>query len=162
MAYGEYTSINDIPKFADYVASHGPFDPNNRITFTKNSEGQYTPDGILTNVPDGDTIISTLWLEMETLADMEPGFMGVEIASNGQFNIDFDGYRYTCYITLIGDRYVMYSANFVIPDVTMINTYQFSLPGDHPLAMCYRPEPLPKGMLPVEPEPEPEEPPVEE
>lgn len=141
MSIGKYTSVNDMPIFADYIAEHGPLDPKAKVSFTKNSSGHYTVRGV--DDPPAEDGTTQAWFDMSVLDGAEP-FLGIEMASVAQFMLDFDDWRYVCYLTPAGPNTVMYSANYLVSDpYQMINVYQFVVPGDHPLLMCYKPNGVP-------------------
>jgi hypothetical protein len=149
MSYGEYTSVNDMPMFADYIAEHGPLDPQKRVTFAKNSSGHYTPRG--EEHPPGIDGATTFWFDLSIFDGAEP-FEGIEMASVAQFMLDYDGLRYVCYLTPAADTTVMYSANYlVLNPYQMFNVQLFIVPGDHPLLMCCRPNGIPGEDYPAPP-----------
>lgn len=143
MAYGDYTSINDIPEFADFVAENGPFVAENRVTLIKAAGGVYTPNGENRIAPDGDTTKTTYWVDLDTLEALS-GDNGITYISNNLVYVEFEGYRYLCYITGYNDRNIIYSCNFHIQNPeNQIHVLQVDLPGDHPLFAAIRSEPMP-------------------
>lgn len=146
--YGEYTSINDLPEFADYIAEHGPADPDIKVTLIKNAEGHYTIGGIPELYQDENDVWQTgLWFDMSVFDTLDPEH-GVSVTSNGQFSMDFEGSRYIIYTSAITGKTILYSCNYLIPDPWfMINMHQIMIPSDHPLIGTMR-----QVVKPVEPE----------
>lgn len=143
MARGDYTSINDIPAFADYVAEYGPFDPNKIVPISQAASGQYTPYGVNHNTGDEDGR-TTFWLDMSALDDIGE-FEGVYMYSVAQFSVDFNGQRYIYYITPAAGNDVIYSVNLEL--ITGLSHRQdVVLPADHPLLMCFRPDGIPPSI----------------
>jgi hypothetical protein len=154
MIYGQYTSVNDIPEFADYVAQHGPFDPNNRVTFIKNEKGFYMPDGgDHTSIDEEGIVHTSLGIYLDIARALDSDVSGMLIFVDGVFRLNFDGMQYVCHTSDTPEGGILYSCNYNVRDPEYnIHVNQMSVPGDHPLLMCFKPDPLVKGPLPVDPE----------
>lgn len=154
MIYGQYTSVNDIPEFADYVAQHGPFDPNNKVMFIKNAQGIYTPDGEdYTYIGDDGVMHTTSGMRLSMVRDLDSDISGMEIFGDGVFRLNFEGMQFVCYTSPTPEGRIFYSCNYNVRDPEYnIHVNQMEVPGDHPLLMCFKPDPLVKGPLPVDPE----------
>lgn len=146
--YGDYTSINDMPEMADFVTEFGPFLAENRVTLVKNIDGHYTVNGEIETFQNAEDVWETaMWFDFSVLEGARP-FDGLDISSNGQFNIEYEGMRYVVYNGPYNGRDIIYSMNYHIQNPEfMFNVTQAELPGDHPLIGC-----LKRVAKPVPPE----------
>lgn len=133
-SFGVYKSVNDLAHFADALAEHGPYDPNERVTIQRSRDGRYTINGFDTFDSDGKpkTGLDLRYFYNNTIR-------GVKYISNGQMYVEADGVRYVVYISDANGEVLPYSISVLYKDnPNMYLVDRFDLPSDHPFLQAYK------------------------
>lgn len=137
--FGTYTSVNDMPIFADLVAEQGPFDPQKYIVIRRNYQSQYTieaeqayieENGVRTQLVAWDF---TIYDGLEDFTDLK--------TDTTLTVIEYDGARYNLWSNQEPDEVTrkIHSITFDIPNGGgQMHMSALAIPSDHPVLRCYR------------------------
>lgn len=131
--FGAYKSVNTLVHFADALAEHGPYDPNERVVVQRSLDGRYTLDGLDAFDSEGKPKIG-----LELRYFYNNAIRGVTYISNGQMYVEADGKRYVVYISDAGGKILPYSISVTYkddPNMYLIDS--FDLPSDHPFLQAF-------------------------
>lgn len=133
--FGAYKSVNILPHFADAVAEHGPYDPKVMVNIRLSRDGRYTIEGV-DAFESG--MIPKFKLDLKYFVNNT--INGVTYVSNGQLQIDANGFRYIIYISDAGNgNFLPYSVLMLLKDSpTLYSTQWVELPSDHPFLQAFK------------------------
>lgn len=142
---GNYTSVNDMPQFADYIAEHGPYPTQEYVLIQKNWQGHYTIDGEQAHhwKEDGTLEYLVTWdFEMFEADGGVDGLIPMEPVA--PVYVDFGGERYIVNRTNneYGDH-IIYSILLQFSDGSgSMHMTTLAVPADHPVLQTYRRHPM--------------------
>ncbi|ABY62949.1 hypothetical protein ST201phi2-1p117 [Pseudomonas phage 201phi2-1] len=135
-SYGKYRSVNILAHFADVVAEHGPFDPNERVQVILSRDGRYTIGGADAFDENG---FPKYYLDLRKY--LVNTIDGVRYLSNGALLVDSDNKRYAVYISDTKPDYILPYAIHVSFKAAPDNYYftqSMDLPSDHPFLQAFK------------------------
>jgi len=135
-SYGKYRSVNKQAHFADVVAEHGPFDPNERVLIILSRDGRYTINGV-DAFDENEKPKFYLDLKKYLVNTID----GVRYVSNGLLQIDAEGKRYSVHITDAKPGYPLpYAIHMSFKDApaNYFYTQSINLPSDHPFLQAFK------------------------
>ncbi len=143
--YGQYTSVNDLPMFADVVAANGgPFDPEHLVVVRRSEHNHFTIDGVPTRRVDEDGKVTMLnWCDPLKVAGDGNGVHGFYATPGyGFVFVDLSGSRYTFArdVNVVDD--VIYDVYFTLRYVAPGNNAlgymdEIYIPSDHPFLQSF-------------------------
>lgn len=151
---GEYTSVNDLPEYADYIKEAGPFDSERKFTLIRNDSYQFTPGAAdaIEHMENPADNMAKFYVDYDAFDSFAP-FNGVQIIDKrgNQIRVGFGGQMYNFHMGNYNNRLIVYAIamDSLIYGQEVLS--RLSIPWDHPVIQMFRtdgfpvPEPDPIG-----------------